>query len=91
MTSFEPLSEAHFEEKLQLASSVFQKHRRPSFAEGANRICADGILEGETQKCVHRMTLEMGKPLNAAMAALAAVQWCALVGRAENAEKFWRM
>ncbi len=30
----------------------------------------------------------MGKPLNAAMAALAAVQRCALVGRAENAEKF---
>src|SRR6202795_1354710 len=86
--SFEPLTESQIEEKLQLAASAFRKHRKTSFADRAKKmIRAAEILEKEKDECAHLMTLEMGKPLKAAVAEAFK---CATGGRfyAENAEKF---
>jgi succinate-semialdehyde dehydrogenase / glutarate-semialdehyde dehydrogenase len=85
---FEPLSGPQIEQKLQLAASAFQKHRRTTFAERAARMTrAAEILEKEKDDCAYLMTLEMGKPLKAAAAE---VLKCAGGCRyyAENAEKF---
>jgi succinate-semialdehyde dehydrogenase / glutarate-semialdehyde dehydrogenase len=85
---FEPLSEAQIEQKLQLAASAFRKHRRTSFADRASKMTrAAEILEKEKDECARLMTLEMGKPLKAAVAeALKCVTGCRYY--AENAEKF---
>jgi succinate-semialdehyde dehydrogenase / glutarate-semialdehyde dehydrogenase len=86
--SFEPLTDAQIEQKLQLAVSAFRGHRKTSFAERAKKMVrAAEILEKEKDECARLMTLEMGKPLKAAVAE---AQKCALGCRyyAENAEKF---
>jgi succinate-semialdehyde dehydrogenase/glutarate-semialdehyde dehydrogenase len=85
--SFDPLTAAQIEQKLQLAASAFRTHRRTSFAERASRMMrAAEILEKEKDKCAHLMTLEMGKPLRAAVAeALKCATGCRYY--AENAEK----
>ncbi len=85
---FEALSAEEIEKKLQLAASAFKSHRWTSFADRAAKMTrvAD-ILEKEKEECARLMTLEMGKPLKAA---LAEAQKCAAGCRyyAENAEKF---
>src|SRR5713226_6673892 len=86
--SFEPLTSAQIEQKLQLAASAFRSHRRTSFGDRAKKmIRAAEILEKEKDECAHLMTLEMGKPLKAAVAeALKCATGCRYY--AENAEKF---
>src|SRR6202165_5789897 len=86
--SFEPLTPAQIEEKLQLAATGFRSHRRTSFADRATKMMrAAEILEKEKDECAHLMTLEMGKPLKAAVAeALKCATGCRYY--AENAEKF---
>lgn len=86
--TFEPLTAQQVEQKLQLAASAFQVHRKTSFAERAqNMMRAAEILEKEKDECAHLMTLEMGKPLKAAVAeALKCAVGCRYY--AENAEKF---
>src|SRR6202790_4929853 len=86
--SFEPLTSAQIEQKLQLAASALRNHRRTSFADRATRMMrAAEILEKEKDECAHLMTLEMGKPLKAAVAeALKCATGCRYY--AENAEKF---
>src|SRR5437879_9412665 len=86
--SFEPLTSAQIEQKLQLAASAFRNHRRTSFADRAAKMMhAAEILEKEKDECAHLMTLEMGKPLKAAVAeALKCATGCRYY--AENAEKF---
>src|ERR1022692_4009389 len=88
LKTFEPLSAAQIEEKLQRAASAFRTHRRTSFAERASKmIGAAAILEKEKDECAHLMTLEMGKPLKAAVAeAMKCASGCRYY--AENAEKF---
>ncbi len=88
LKTFEPLSAAQIEEKLQLAASAFKIHRRTSFAERAgNMMRAAEILEEEKDECAHLMTLEMGKPLKAAAAeAVKSASGCRYY--AQNAEKF---
>jgi len=86
--SFEPLSNAQIEEKLQRAAEMFPKFRRLSFAQRAammNR--AAQILEAEKEALGRLMTIEMGKTLQSAIAE--AVK-CASACRyyAENAERF---
>ena len=88
LKTFEPLTQSQIEQKLQLAVSAFQAHRRTSFADRAARMARVAeILEKEKDECGRLMTLEMGKPLKAA---LAEVQKCAVGCRyySENAEKF---
>jgi succinate-semialdehyde dehydrogenase/glutarate-semialdehyde dehydrogenase len=86
--SFEPLPAAQIEEKLKLAASAFRLYRHTPFAERAQKMLkAAEILEKEKNECARLMTLEMGKPIKAAVAE--AVK-CAIGCRyyAENAERF---
>ncbi len=86
--TFEPLTDAQIEQKLQLAASAFRTHRKTSFADRASKMLrAAEILEKEKDECAHLMTLEMGKPLKAAVAeALKCATGCRYY--AENAERF---
>jgi succinate-semialdehyde dehydrogenase/glutarate-semialdehyde dehydrogenase len=86
--SFEPLTGAQIEQKLQLAASAFRSHRQTTFADRATKMMrAAEILEKEKDECAHLMTLEMGKPLKAAVGeALKSATGCRYY--AENAEKF---
>jgi succinate-semialdehyde dehydrogenase/glutarate-semialdehyde dehydrogenase len=88
LKTFEPLTAAQIEQKLQLASSAFRDHRRTSFADRASKMMrAAEILEKEKDECARLMTLEMGKPLKAAVAeALKCATGCRYY--AENAERF---
>jgi succinate-semialdehyde dehydrogenase/glutarate-semialdehyde dehydrogenase len=88
LKTFEPLTAAELEQKLQLAASAFQDHRRTSFADRAMRMMRVAeILEKEKEECARLMTLEMGKPLKAAVAeALKSATGCRYY--AENAERF---
>ncbi len=85
---FEPLTGVEIERKLQLADSAFRSHRLTSFAERASKMTrAAEILEKEKNECAHLMTLEMGKPLKAAVGeALKCAIGCRYY--AENAGKF---
>src|SRR6266853_100557 len=86
--SFEALSPEQIEQKLQLATSAFETHRRTRFADRARMmLCAAEILEKEKDECARLMTLEMGKTLRSAAAEAAK---CASGCRyyAENAERF---
>ena len=88
LKTFEPLSSAQIEQKLQLAASAFRDHRRTSFAERAAKMMRGAeILEKEKDECARLMTLEMGKPLKAAVAeALKCATGCRYY--AQNAERF---
>jgi succinate-semialdehyde dehydrogenase / glutarate-semialdehyde dehydrogenase len=86
--TFQPLSAAEIENKLQLAVAAFGSERKTPFAERARRMMkAAEILEHDKERFGHLMTLEMGKPYKAAVAEAAK---CATACRyyAENAEKF---
>jgi succinate-semialdehyde dehydrogenase / glutarate-semialdehyde dehydrogenase len=85
--TFQPLTPEQIESKLQLAVSAFRAERKTSFAERAKRMMkAAEILERDRERFGRLMTLEMGKPLKAAIAE--AVK-CATACRyyAEHAEK----
>src|SRR5438094_789930 len=87
LQTFEALNERELEEKLNRAAGTFREHRRTSFAERAGRMLqAAEILESEKKTFARTMTLEMGKPINAA---IQEAEKCAWVCRyyAENAEK----
>jgi len=85
---FEPLTATELEQKLQLAVSAFREHRRSSFADRAAKMMRVAeTLEKEKDECARLMTLEMGKPLKAAVAeALKCATGCRYY--AENAERF---
>ncbi len=85
--TFEELTAAQIESKLQLAAGTFETHRRTPFADRARSMTrAAAILESEKQEFGKLMTLEMGKPLQAAVSE---AEKCAWVCRyyAENAER----
>jgi succinate-semialdehyde dehydrogenase / glutarate-semialdehyde dehydrogenase len=85
---FEQMSDAQIEAKVQRAAETFRTYRTTSFAERARKMLkAAEILEAEKDSLGRLMTLEMGKPLRAAVAEAAK---CALACRyyAENAERF---
>jgi succinate-semialdehyde dehydrogenase / glutarate-semialdehyde dehydrogenase len=87
LETFEALTEKQLDEKLQRAAEMFQQHRRTTFGERAGMMQrAVEILESEKKNLARTMTLEMGKPVNAA---IQEVEKCALVCRyyAENAEQ----
>src|ERR1035441_68733 len=86
--SFEPLSQTQLAQKLQVAASGFEAYRHSAFGARARLMLrAAEILENEKDDCARLMTLEMGKPLRAAVAEAAK---CATACRyyAENAERF---
>src|SRR5438477_3363176 len=85
---FEPYSAARVNEALDRAVTSFRQHRRTSFAERAThmRKAAD-LLNAECRQLGRLMTIEMGKPIKAAMAE---AEKCATACSyyVENAEKF---
>src|SRR5579863_7686681 len=86
--TFQPLSPAEIEQKLQLAVTTFRAEQKTSFVERARRMTkAAEILERDKEKFATLMTLEMGKPYKAAIAeAVKSASGCRFY--AENAEKF---
>lgn len=86
--SFEPLSDAQLEAKIQRAADTFRSYRKTPFGERARMMTkAAEILEAEKDACGRLMTQEMGKTLKSAIAEAAK---CATACRyyAENAERF---
>jgi succinate-semialdehyde dehydrogenase / glutarate-semialdehyde dehydrogenase len=88
LRTFDTLTPDQLEERLSRAASAFGRHRRTTLAERSARMqrVAD-ILEGEKQDFARLMTMEMGKPIGAAVAE---VEKCAWVCRyyAGHAEGF---
>src|SRR5688572_25396134 len=85
--TFDELTSAQLEAKLQLAATTFQTYRHTSFADRARSMTrAAEILESEKQEFGRLMTIEMGKPVKAA---ISEAEKCALVCRyyAENAQQ----
>ena len=85
LKTFEPHSSAEIEQRLQLAAETFQSHRRTSLEERAAKMMRVAeILENEKLAFGKLMTVEMGKPIKAA---IAEAEKCAWVCRyyAENA------
>ena len=87
LKTFEELNDQQIDEKLRQASDAFRKLRRTSFAERSSMMLrAAEILESEKKSFARLMTVEMGKPINAAVQE---AEKCAWVCRyyAENAEQ----
>jgi len=88
LRTFEPHSGVEVERRLVLAAELFPRWRGTSFAERAARLLRSAeLLETRKQEWGRIMTLEMGKPIGAA---IAEAEKCAWVCRyyAENAERF---
>jgi succinate-semialdehyde dehydrogenase / glutarate-semialdehyde dehydrogenase len=86
--TFGAFSAARVNESLDRAVAAYQQHRRTSFADRATRMRkAAAILEAESRELGRLMTLEMGKPIKAAVAE---AEKCATACRyyADNAEGF---
>jgi succinate-semialdehyde dehydrogenase/glutarate-semialdehyde dehydrogenase len=86
--TFEPLSDAQIEVKLQKAADAFSSYRKVPFVERARMMLkASAILESEKETFARMMTTEMGKTFRSAIDE--AVK-CASVCRyyAENAERY---
>lgn len=88
LKTFEPLTAAQIEAKLQLAADTFGTFRKTTFAERARMMNkAADILESEKHELGKLMTLEMGKTLRSAVDEAVKCAWgCRYY--AENAERF---
>ena len=87
LKTFSALTAEQIEQKLQLARDTFRNYRNTPFADRARMMQrAADILETEKSEFGRLMTLEMGKPIKAA---IAEAEKCAWVCRyyAENAQQ----
>ena len=87
LRNFSALSAEQIEQKLRLAADTFRSYRHTSFSDRSRMMTrAAEILESEKHELGKTMTLEMGKPLRAA---IGEAEKCAWVCRyyAENAER----
>jgi succinate-semialdehyde dehydrogenase/glutarate-semialdehyde dehydrogenase len=86
--TFDPLTAAQLDSRLQCAADAYLLHRRTTFAERARLMLrAAEILESEKEAFGRIMVSEMGKTLKSAMEEAAKSAWgCRYY--AENAERF---
>src|SRR6266852_930264 len=76
LKTFEPLTKAQIDEKLQQASDTFRVYRETSFAQrSAMMTRAAEILEAEKQDLAWVMTTEMGKPIKGAVGEAEKCAW----------------
>jgi len=88
LKTFEPLSDAQLEVKLQKAADTFLSYRKVPFAERARMMLkAAAILESEKENYGRIMTTEMGKTFRSAVDEAAKCAWVCRY-YAENAEVF---
>src|SRR3954468_3699178 len=88
LRTFEPHSGAHVNEALDKGQAAFHRHRLTSFGERATHMRkAAAILKAECRELGRLMTVEMGKPIKAAVAE---AEKCGTACRyyADNAELF---
>jgi succinate-semialdehyde dehydrogenase / glutarate-semialdehyde dehydrogenase len=88
LKTFQPLTDAQIEEKLDRAVRAFDAYRRTPFIHRSRQLrSAADILERDAEKLGRMMTLEMGKPIKSA---IAEVNKCASVCRyyADNGAEF---
>ncbi|HZC66329.1 MAG TPA: NAD-dependent succinate-semialdehyde dehydrogenase, partial [Candidatus Dormibacteraeota bacterium] len=86
--TFEPLSDAQLEVKLQKAADTFLSYRKVPFVERARMMQkAAAILESEKEDYARVMTTEMGKTFRSAVDEAAKCAWVCRY-YAENAERF---
>jgi succinate-semialdehyde dehydrogenase / glutarate-semialdehyde dehydrogenase len=88
LRTFEPLSPERGTECLDRGVAAFREHRRTPFSERAHHMNkAATLLDAESRELGRLMTLEMGKPIGAA---IEEARKCATACRyyAENAERF---
>jgi succinate-semialdehyde dehydrogenase/glutarate-semialdehyde dehydrogenase len=88
LREFEALTEEGLEERLAAAEQAFDSYRRTSSgARAAILLAVADLLERETDKHAHTITLEMGKPIGAARdEVLKCAKGCRYY--AENGERF---
>ena len=85
---FDAHSETEIERRLALAAGLFPRWRTVSFSERAARLArAADILEARKPEWGKIMTLEMGKPIGAAIAEAEKCAWACRY-YAEHAERF---
>jgi succinate-semialdehyde dehydrogenase/glutarate-semialdehyde dehydrogenase len=76
LKTFESLTKAQIEEKLQRASDTFRAYRETSFAERARMMMrAAEILDTEKHNLARLMTLEIGKPIKGAVGEAEKCAW----------------
>src|SRR5919109_728194 len=88
LKTFESLSDAQLEVKLQKAADTFLSYRKTPFVERARLMLnAGAILEKEKETYARVMTTEMGKTFRSAVDEAAKCAWVCRY-YAENAERF---
>src|SRR5436853_6939401 len=86
--TFESLSDAQIQVKLQKAADRFLSYRKVPFSERARMMLkAAAILDGEKESFARTMTTEMGKTFRSAVDEAAKCAWVCRY-YAENAERF---
>jgi succinate-semialdehyde dehydrogenase / glutarate-semialdehyde dehydrogenase len=87
LRTFDALSTAELDSKIQRAFDAFHSHRRTSFADRAARMLrAAQILEADKERIARIMTIEMGKPIKSAGDEVMKCAWACRY-YAENAEQ----
>jgi succinate-semialdehyde dehydrogenase/glutarate-semialdehyde dehydrogenase len=88
LKTFEALTDAQVDAKIQLASETFATFRQLTFAQRGRMMCkAAEILEAEKNDLARLMTIEMGKTLRSAVDEAVKCAWACRY-YAENAERF---
>lgn len=88
LRTFEPLSDAQIDEKLQRAEEAFATYRRiPSWERARMMVRAAEILDNEKENFARLMTIEMGKTFRSAVEEAAKCAWACRY-YAENAGRF---